>query len=189
MSGGGEYVWNLAALSTSNAGTDYDQLIVGGDVALGGSSTLTLDFSLLGAGEDPDGSNAFWDSSHSWKIIDTATNTGGTNFASITNPTGGSFSTSVGTGGDAGDIFLNYSVGGGGLPGDFNGDHVVDAADYTVWRDHLARETNPASTATATARMASMRMTIPCGRTTSAKRGAQARWLQTLPRCRSRLRC
>ena len=24
-----------------------------------------------------------------------------------------------------------------GLPGDFNGDHVVDAADYTVWRDHL----------------------------------------------------
>ncbi len=24
-----------------------------------------------------------------------------------------------------------------GLAGDFNGDHVVDAADYTVWRDHL----------------------------------------------------
>ena len=24
-----------------------------------------------------------------------------------------------------------------GLPGDFNGNHVVDAADYSVWRDHL----------------------------------------------------
>jgi serralysin len=24
-----------------------------------------------------------------------------------------------------------------GLPGDFNGDGIVDAADYTVWRDHL----------------------------------------------------
>ena len=25
-----------------------------------------------------------------------------------------------------------------GLPGDFNGDNVVDAADYTVWRDGLS---------------------------------------------------
>src|SRR4029077_666443 len=25
----------------------------------------------------------------------------------------------------------------GGLPGDFNNDGIVDAADYTVWRDHL----------------------------------------------------
>jgi hypothetical protein len=25
-----------------------------------------------------------------------------------------------------------------GLPGDYNGDDTVDAADYTVWRDHLA---------------------------------------------------
>jgi hypothetical protein len=24
-----------------------------------------------------------------------------------------------------------------GLPGDFNGDNIVDAADYTVWRDNL----------------------------------------------------
>jgi hypothetical protein len=27
------------------------------------------------------------------------------------------------------------------LPGDFNGDNVVDAADYTVWRDHLNTNT------------------------------------------------
>ena len=23
------------------------------------------------------------------------------------------------------------------VPGDYNGNHIVDAADYTVWRDHL----------------------------------------------------
>lgn len=26
---------------------------------------------------------------------------------------------------------------GGGVPGDYNGNNVVDAADYTVWRDHM----------------------------------------------------
>ena len=28
------------------------------------------------------------------------------------------------------------------LPGDFNGDQNVDAADYTVWRDHLGSDFN-----------------------------------------------
>jgi hypothetical protein len=31
-----------------------------------------------------------------------------------------------------------------GIPGDFNGDRVVDAADYTVWRDELAPTTGSA---------------------------------------------
>jgi hypothetical protein len=26
-----------------------------------------------------------------------------------------------------------------GVPGDYNGNHVVDAADYTVWRDTLGQ--------------------------------------------------
>ena len=26
-----------------------------------------------------------------------------------------------------------------GLPGDYNGDNTVNAADYTVWRDHLGQ--------------------------------------------------
>ena len=29
-----------------------------------------------------------------------------------------------------------------GIPGDYNGDSVVDSADYTVWRDHLNTSTN-----------------------------------------------
>ncbi|MGI9457741.1 MAG: hypothetical protein ACR2NU_14340, partial [Aeoliella sp.] len=43
------------------------------------------------------------------------------------------------------DLFITYTGGDGndvalftfGLPGDFNNDGSVDAADYTVWRDHL----------------------------------------------------
>ncbi len=30
-----------------------------------------------------------------------------------------------------------YTATGGGSAGDYNGDGVVKAADYTVWRDHL----------------------------------------------------
>ncbi|MGD9631849.1 MAG: PEP-CTERM sorting domain-containing protein [Pirellulales bacterium] len=42
-------------------------------------------------------------------------------------------------GGDDGAVFTDFSVtvASAGQPGDFNGDTHVDAADYTVWRDHL----------------------------------------------------
>ena len=48
----------------------------------------------------------------------------------------------VGTFGDM-ELFITYAAGDGNdialftanLPGDYNGDGVVDAADYTVWRD------------------------------------------------------
>jgi hypothetical protein len=33
--------------------------------------------------------------------------------------------------------FNTYFLAPVGLPGDFNGDHVVSAADYTVWRNNL----------------------------------------------------
>jgi hypothetical protein len=36
---------------------------------------------------------------------------------------------------DLTDLVLTYST--GALAGDFNGDGIVDAADYTVWRDNL----------------------------------------------------
>ena len=35
----------------------------------------------------------------------------------------------------SGDYILQLTYGGGKLPGDYNADGVVDAADYTVWRD------------------------------------------------------
>jgi autotransporter-associated beta strand protein len=107
LSGGGTYTWQLATLkdnSTGTAGTDFDQLaLTGGNLALGGSSKLTLDFSLLASG--PNSADPFWHSNHSWSIIagTGTTNTGSTNFFQITDPTfaDGTFSVTTDALGDA----------------------------------------------------------------------------------------
>ena len=115
LSAGGSLIWQLGALSTSNPGTDFDQIVIdNGNLTLGGSSQLELEFHLTSG---PDNGDPFWNSAHSWKIIDTTSNTGNSNFASIANGTfgPGHFTTSIGTGGNAGDIFLNYVLGGAGL--------------------------------------------------------------------------
>jgi hypothetical protein len=59
--------------------------------------------------------NSFWETNHTWKLIDiagSATNTGSSNFATITNGSfgGRTFSTFVGDGtsGDAGSVYLSY---------------------------------------------------------------------------------
>ena len=117
MSAGSVFEWELGALSTSDPGVNFDQVVVGGNLVLGGTSSLNLDFTLPSlAAADPNAGDPFWNSPHSWKIIDTTTNTGSTNFASITNGTWslGHFTTTVGAGADAGDIFLNYLVPGSG---------------------------------------------------------------------------
>lgn len=115
LSGGGTYDWHLVNLkdsSTGTAGTDFDQIsLTGGNLALGSSSQLTLDFSLLAAGSGPNSSNSFWDSNHSWTVISgtSTTNTGSTNFSQITDPafTDGTFSTSTDASGDA---VLNFTT-------------------------------------------------------------------------------
>ena len=107
LSGGGTYLWQLGTLkdnSTGTAGTDFDQLsLTGGNLKLGGSSHLTLDFSLVANG--PNSADPFWLSNHSWAIIAASgsTNTGSTNFFQITNPTfaDGSFATSTDSNGNA----------------------------------------------------------------------------------------
>ncbi len=40
-----------------------------------------------------------------------------------------------------GFVQIEYLGGSFILPGDYNGDHVVDAADYTVWRNRLGDAT------------------------------------------------
>jgi hypothetical protein len=114
FSGGGKYIWQLGSLKddgTGTAGTDFDQiLLTGGNLTLGGTSALTLDFSLLG-GSDPNSASSFWQSNHSWTIIDGngATNTGSTDFAQITDATyaDGFFTTSSDS---AGNTVLNYQA-------------------------------------------------------------------------------
>ena len=114
FSSGGVYQWQIASASTSNIGTNSDLIIVkGGTLVLGSGRALTMDFSALST-TGPDSGDSFWNSSRSWKIIDVqspATNPSSTNFSLITNSGvgTGSFATTVGSGGDAGDIFLTYT--------------------------------------------------------------------------------
>jgi autotransporter-associated beta strand protein len=111
----GTYIWELAALSTSGPGTNFDQIVVtGGTLTLGGTSDVTLDFSGLAPADQPGAPIpvAFWHSSRQWVILDW-TGTGNPNqvFSTITNPnfTAGTFSLSIGTGSNAGDVLLNFT--------------------------------------------------------------------------------
>jgi hypothetical protein len=113
MSAGANMTWDLGTLSEADPGTNFDTMTVSGALVLGGSSQLTLNFSLLEESLRPDAAvpDSFWLTPHSWKIIDAGTNDGNTNFAGIapvTTPEGWSFNTTVGAGDDAGDIYLNY---------------------------------------------------------------------------------
>ncbi len=143
FSGGMTYVWQLGAYGTS-AGTDSDLLnVTGGALTVGGSSNLSIVFDnsanpLLG---NPDNGNAFWNSAHTWKIVDVdffggATNIGGT-FANMLNGsfTTGSFTQTVGTGSNTGDIFLKYTVNGTSLavaPTTFNLGNVLRNSTHNL---------------------------------------------------------
>jgi hypothetical protein len=88
---------------------------VGGDLyenATFDSHTLSLDWGLLPAGLEPGGGDSFWDSDHSWKIVDVlGTNADNVNFSSILGAGLPGFTTSIGDGvtGDLGDIYLDYT--------------------------------------------------------------------------------
>jgi|GEM_PF-1753904 len=107
----GTHEWefdNTGALGV--AGTNYDLTSMTNAAASLTIASGTLQVKLLAG----DYTGAFWNNAQTWKIIDVA-NTGNTNasFASITSTVGlggqGAWSTSLGTGGDAGDVFLNWS--------------------------------------------------------------------------------
>lgn len=114
LSGGGTYLWELGALldnALGTAGTDFDQLFLagsGGNLRLGGTSKLTIGFDNGIA--TPNSSDPFWTANHSWTIVlggAGVTNTGTTNFSSITDATftSGTFSTAA----DAnGKVTLTY---------------------------------------------------------------------------------
>lgn len=67
----GTYVWQLGSLADNNsgvAGIDFDSVVVSsGNVLLGGSSVLELDFAGVAG---PGSGNAFWADPHTWTILD-----------------------------------------------------------------------------------------------------------------------
>ncbi len=98
---GGAYVWELAANSTNNAGTDFDQVVLtGGNLTLA-ASRLSVRF--IGTATAPDASDPFWQSPRKWKILALSggTNSGNANFSMVENGifSAGYFSTSMDSGG------------------------------------------------------------------------------------------
>ena len=89
LNSGGTYVWELAANSTNNPGTNFDILpVTGGNLFLGGVSKLSVNFT--GSATIPDAGNPFWQSTRQWTIIALsggATNIGPTVFPTIINGT------------------------------------------------------------------------------------------------------
>jgi len=142
LSNGGTYVWDLAANSTNNPGTDFDVLAVtGGNVVLGGTSQLLLNFT--GSATAPDAANPFWKTNHSWVILTVsgaAANPGPTTFASVVNGTSsaGVFSTAADAGGN---IVLTFEPGGPTPPRPVIADTIVGAGTLNPtlsWSDAVS---------------------------------------------------
>ncbi|QNN21340.1 PEP-CTERM sorting domain-containing protein [Planctomycetales bacterium ZRK34] len=104
------YDWNLVSLADDNtgtAGTDWDLIKVGGELwtsYTSGGHTVNLSIDV-----DPTLADSFWNSDHSWLIVDVGSNGTTTDrnpvaFDNITTSLTG-FSTSVDSNGD---IYLNY---------------------------------------------------------------------------------
>jgi autotransporter-associated beta strand protein len=102
----GSYEWELAALTETGPGVNYDELTLdGGASVLGGTSQVELAF--LNA-VNPNVADPFWTTAHQWQIVDLMSGTLTGNFGSVANANfaTGTFSLS---GGNGGDIFLNFS--------------------------------------------------------------------------------
>jgi len=148
MSAGANMKWELAALSEANPGTNFDTVTVSGDLVLGGTSELTLNFDLLDAALRPDAGtpNGFWDSDRTWKIIDADGNPGPTDFSNLVNatyPGVGTFDTDVDVDGDGYDILLKFTASGVLIPGDTDGNLIVDAVDAAVVASHWGAAADP----------------------------------------------
>jgi hypothetical protein len=106
----------------TQAGVEHDVLQVLGDASLAG----TLDVSFID-GFTPSGGNAFIVLTAGGELTDAGLTLGGSAAESLT--------MSIDITNDW--IMLMTAGGGGGVPGDYNGNGTVDAADYTIFRDNL----------------------------------------------------
>jgi hypothetical protein len=107
-------------IGSTQAEVDYDVLNILGDASLAG----TLSVSLID-GFTPSGGNTFKVLTASGELTDLGLTLGG--------PDAGLFSMSI----DAANDWIMLMTAGAGLAGDYSGNGVVDAADYTIFRDNL----------------------------------------------------
>ncbi len=70
---GSAFEWELVNNDNGTAGLDFDQLIVsGGNISIDSNVTMDLVFDSIGS--TVDWTDSFWDTDHTWTIVD---NTGG----------------------------------------------------------------------------------------------------------------
>jgi hypothetical protein len=102
LSGGGTYQGDLLALKDDTdgvAGKDFDRIsITHGDLTLGGSSKLSINFGETASA--PDAANSFWQANHTWTVIelgDAGSHSPASNFGSLQNASyaAGTFTTSL----------------------------------------------------------------------------------------------
>ena len=76
-------IWELWANTEVNApNIAFDQVVVGGNLLLGGANGVTLDFGTTAGGSLVNWSDTFWDSQRSWILYDvTGTTTGSSNLS------------------------------------------------------------------------------------------------------------
>jgi hypothetical protein len=77
--------WELAALTTSGEGTNFDLLTSNGATTLGGTSQIAVSF--IGAATNPNAGDAFWEANRQWLVLDASGGSLSGNFASIGNNT------------------------------------------------------------------------------------------------------
>jgi T5SS/PEP-CTERM-associated repeat protein len=112
----------LITLAGTNPGVTYDQILFNGSTMLNGSLSVSLANSFI-----PLLGNHF-------HILDLGTTSG--TFTSVALP-----SLLPGLAWDTSQLYTMGVIGvvSAGVSGDYNGNGIVDAADYTVWRDHLGQ--------------------------------------------------
>jgi autotransporter-associated beta strand protein len=107
----GSYDWELAALSTSNPGTDYDQTVLTNALTLNPTVTLTggtLNPVFSGAAAGGPTSNIFWHSNRTWTIIDNqGTGSLTSTLPNVNYANKGTFSTA--SGGTGNDLVLTWT--------------------------------------------------------------------------------
>lgn len=121
-----------AEIGGLTAGTQYDQVVVYGTLTIGSTNSAQTPWGTLNVSLIDDFSPT---SSATFEIMKATTRTGGP-FATVNLPSPDwsveYTSTSV----------LLHFTGSAGVPGDYNGNGTVDAADYVLWRKD---PTNPAN--------------------------------------------
>ena len=144
--GGGAYLLDLRSDGTGAAGTDWDSLAVNGTLdisALSEANPFIVRLQTLDANNSLNYLEA-WDRnvSHTWSSVLTSVALSGGDFdprlfevdtTDFKNPISGTFSVvQEGT-----NLNLQYDAAPSTLPGDYNQNGTVDAADYVVWRNGL----------------------------------------------------